>query len=150
MEEDQIKEQAYRLLAINQNLHRLIHSWLSKRLSFGEMTAPQFYTLSLLVDREEVKMSELARELHVSRPAITVVVDKLVQKKLVARKGETGDRRIIKITITKKGEELVQRTRREIYELFVKILQKLTPQERKELTKIQGKLFSLLKNEDVS
>jgi len=150
MKDEKLKEQASRALAINRNLHMLIHSRMSKKLSLGEMTTTQFYALSFLVEKEGVKMSELAQGLRVSRPAMTVAVDKLVQKKLVARRKEIGDRRIIKITITKKGEELVKRIRREIYELFLKIMQKLTPQEREEFTRIQEKLFSLLKDEDLS
>ena len=149
MKEEVIREEAYRLFVVNRNFHELIHSWIFHKFSLGEITPPQFYTLSHLADEEEIKMSELAQVLHISRPAMTGLIDKLARKKLVARRRESADRRIIKVALTKRGEELIKKVRKGIFELFLKILRKLTPQERKELARIQEKLFSFMKNEDM-
>lgn len=50
-------------------------------------------------------MSEIGRKVYISRPNMTSLIDKLVDEGLAERAQDENDRRVIKIAITKKGEE---------------------------------------------
>src|SRR5260221_1962200 len=62
---------------------------------------PQIGILFILQkNKEGVSVKDLAEKLHVTPGAITQLVDKLVEKKLVERLEDENDRRILKIRLT--------------------------------------------------
>jgi DNA-binding MarR family transcriptional regulator len=75
-----------------------------------DLTIPQFYTLLHLSHRdEECKMSDLARATHQSAASLTGVVDRLLEKRLVARVRPEGDRRQVMVTVTDQGRRLLEK-----------------------------------------
>lgn len=74
------------------------------------LTAAQASVIKTLSDSSEpYSSSSLSRELDVTPPNITGLVDRLEEKGLVERKKIEGDRRTSKIELTKKGRELAKR-----------------------------------------
>jgi DNA-binding MarR family transcriptional regulator len=63
-------------------------------------------------------LGELAAHEHVSRPAMTRLVDAMEEAGLTKRIEDTTDGRGVRVKITKKGKELVNRVRREKIELI--------------------------------
>lgn len=78
-----------------------------------DLTIPQFHTLMHLSHcDEECKMSDLARATHQSAASLTGVVDRLLEKRLVARVRSEGDRRQVVVTVTDEGRALLVEIRR--------------------------------------
>ena len=74
-----------------------------------DLTVPQFHTLLHLSYCDgECKMSDLARSTHQSAASLTGVVDRLLEKRLVARGRSDGDRRQVFVSLTDKGHEALQ------------------------------------------
>jgi len=63
-------------------------------------------------------MGELAAHEHVSRPAMTRLVRAMEDAGLTRRNKDTTDGRGVRVEITKKGRDLVDRVRREKIELI--------------------------------
>ncbi len=73
-----------------------------------DLTIPQFFTLLHLSHRaDECKMSDLARATQQSAASLTGVVDRLLEKRLVARVRPEGDRRQVMVTVTEDGRVLL-------------------------------------------
>ena len=73
-----------------------------------ELTVPQFHTLLHLSYCDgECKMSDLARSTHQSAASLTGVVDRLLEKRLVARGRPEGDRRQVMVSVTEQGRVLL-------------------------------------------
>ena len=73
-----------------------------------DLTIPQFHTLMHLGHcADECKMSDLARATHQSAASLTGVVDRLLEKHLVARLRPTGDRRQVTVVLTDDGRVLL-------------------------------------------
>ena len=73
-----------------------------------DLTVPQFYTLlHLSLWEGECKMSDLARATHQSAASLTGVIDRLLDKQLVARGRPEGDRRQVTVTVTERGRILL-------------------------------------------
>lgn len=66
----------------------------------------QLSALSILVPKDAT-MTELSNELLMSKQQLTPMIDKLVAKKFVQRKYDSNDRRLITISITPLGLELL-------------------------------------------
>jgi DNA-binding MarR family transcriptional regulator len=52
-------------------------------------------------------VSDLADRLQISRPAISQAVDTLVEKELVTRRQNKGDRRFVQLELTESGNHLI-------------------------------------------
>ena len=75
-----------------------------------DLTIPQFHTLLHLSHcATECKMSDLARATHQSAASLTGVVDRLLEKQLVARIRPEGDRRQVMVALTGSGRALLER-----------------------------------------
>ncbi len=70
--------------------------------------------LRLLDQRGGQTATQIARFLGVSKPAVTQIVDSLVQRnKLVARARSKRDRRGVEVKLTAKGQRVIQKVRAE-------------------------------------
>jgi DNA-binding MarR family transcriptional regulator len=69
--------------------------------------------LRILYDSGDLKMSDFAKVLNITKPAATCLVENLVEKGLITRKYSVKDRRKIRIGLTKKGEVLFKEMRKE-------------------------------------
>lgn len=73
-----------------------------------DLTIPQFHTLMHLSHcATQCKMSDLARATHQSAASLTGVVDRLLEKQLVARVRPEGDRRQVMVALTADGRALL-------------------------------------------
>ncbi len=77
----------------------------SKFLSYGITTA-QYGVLSRLWEENGPSQKELSERLYMDGATLTGVLDRMERNHLVIREKDTQDRRIIKVFLTKKGEEL--------------------------------------------
>jgi long-chain acyl-CoA synthetase len=91
----------------------------------GDLTLAQFRVLSLVAGGDE-RSSLLAERLAVAKPTITAVVDGLVERGLVARDAIAGDRRSIRLTLTKQGNAALRTAEREM----VAALERITEHAR--------------------
>ena len=73
------------------------------------LTMSQLRVLSILSNNESVRMSVIASDLGVSLPAVTGVVDNLVEQGMVVRLDQPGDRRVVLCALSEKGQKLMSR-----------------------------------------
>ena len=77
------------------------------RLSCCELTYAQWLPLYKLVMNEGHTMAGLARDLEIDPGAMTRSLDRLEAKGLVRRERSTEDRRVVNVSITQQGLELL-------------------------------------------
>jgi DNA-binding MarR family transcriptional regulator len=73
-----------------------------------QVTLTQYRTLVVLASRGPQSLADLAEAADVTPPTATRMCDRLIKKGLVTRRHERGDRRLIRLTLTTKGYELVE------------------------------------------
>ncbi len=64
----------------------------------------QIMLLGILNDERSLSISEICKKVCISKPQMTIIVDKLVNIDLVYRVHNEGDRRTINVNITEKGK----------------------------------------------
>ena len=92
---------------------------LSKFLLFSQEEArtagltPQQHQALLAIkgypDRDYVSVGELAAQLHLRHHSAVGLIDRLVQRQLVRRTTSTSDKRRVEVTLTARGEALINR-----------------------------------------
>jgi len=84
----------------------------------ADVTLPQFRALVVLASRGPQRSADISAELGVNPSTGSRMCDRLVRKGLVRRTRTAGDRRVVRLTLTAAGRELVAEvTRRRRHDL---------------------------------
>lgn len=89
-------------------LANMYYTKLCKNLNIRQVEFHVLYWLYISEDKC-ISMSELGYKLDMARSGVTVLIDRMIVAGLVARSNSISDRRIIKIMITDKGNETIQK-----------------------------------------
>ena len=81
---------------------------IDKQLNKSGLVRTHFRILHELMGGKEVSMSELSERLYVTKPNITVLIDKLVKLNFVERVNSSNDRRVYLIRLTDHGEQFIK------------------------------------------
>ncbi len=113
--------------AILPKMKELLFSEKDTNLHALDITIPQINVLGLLLEKE-CTMSELGDKLHLALNTVSGHIDRLVRDKLVQRAADAKDRRIVRVKLTKKGEEKIKRfykaRRKRLFAVFSNLSQK--------------------------
>ncbi len=85
-------------------LSNYVHQGFASRLERHDVTVPQWVVLRSLLDREHTSLNELARAIGVDNGALSRMVERLLQKGLVLRETDAGNRRAVRIGLTEAGK----------------------------------------------
>lgn len=98
------------------------------------MQIAQYRTLGVLLrEKSPLSMSELGKRLYISKPYMTVLVDQLIQEGYVERLHDPKDRRIVNISITRKGARHLKQAASLYHDTLRELLATLDSQDLKEL-----------------
>jgi DNA-binding MarR family transcriptional regulator len=86
-----------------------------------DLTLAQYRVLALVAAGDE-RSSLLANRLTAAKPTITAVVDGLVERGLLERGSVEGDRRSIRLGLTKTGHGALRRAEHEMCDAFDRVL----------------------------
>lgn len=76
-------------------------------LSSYNITPPQFDALQKIIYNKELTISELSSKLYLAPSTITDLVDRMEKSGLVKRVRDTKDRRVVKVNVLPKGNDLL-------------------------------------------
>jgi DNA-binding MarR family transcriptional regulator len=93
-------------------------------LGRAHLTLPQYSVLALLT------MTEVSKRLHITKPAVTYLVDHLEKGKMLKRLSDPSDRRITRLEITPKGMKTVQNIQSRIFKIMLNALDEFDESEK--------------------
>lgn len=125
-----------RFLRFNLQSHKKLENDLEK----VGLTPPQFYVLATIGYAGGLPFGEIGTKMMVTVSNLTGIVDRLEDKKLVLRKRDDHDRRVVYVLLTDKGAKLYKSAiplfERSVGEVFAT----LDPAEQKKLSALLRKL----------
>ncbi len=77
-----------------------------------KMSFAHYLTLIMLKDRGDLSISEIGNQIGMKKQNMTYLTNKLVEEGLIQRLHDMSDRRVIKITLTIKGNEYLDKWRK--------------------------------------
>ena len=116
-------------------------------LSQGKITLPQLLVLDFLNENSPCRMTDLARFMKVSTPAMTGIIDRLVRHGYASRVYEPNDRRIIKIRLTVRGTDLIAKITRQKRDMAIDVFGRISASERQEYLRILLRIRDILAEE---
>lgn len=98
-----------------------------------DLSLPQYALLNLLAAHDALSMTEISRELGISKPAVTNLVDRLERQKLLKRVVDARDRRVFRLAIAPKAKGIVHEIQHHTLGLCEKAFEKLSPSEARSM-----------------
>jgi len=115
-----------------------------KQLNLRELTLSQMHYLEILNALTNPNVTELATEMQLTKPTVTVAIDKLIQKGYVSKVQSDEDRRSSHLHLTKKGM-LINQMHEHAHDQFAELMKEsLEPAELEQLTILLEKLTAKL------
>lgn len=116
------------------------HSKLVERET--SLTGPQLWAIKVIAETQPIKPSELARRMYLHPATVVGLIDRLVKRGLVSRVRSEEDRRVVEISLSDKGTELILSAPEVPQGLIVKGLEGLTAEK---LSRVADGLEELVK-----
>lgn len=87
-------------------VRRKIHRYYEEKLAQFNITPAQFYVLSALWDKDEIKFKDLAKRLDMDGATLTGVLDRMEKRDFIQKIEDTKDRRSVLVCLTSKSKEI--------------------------------------------
>lgn len=116
------------------------HVAIFAELMAEKLTTTQWAALAKLRELQPCSQGNLGRETAMDMATIKGVVDRLVKRGLINTKPDTEDARRLVLTLTKAGEETIDRNRSAALDVSTQTLKPLTPGERMMLMELLQKI----------
>ena len=86
-----------------------------KKGAFSDLSVTEMHTIEAIGMYHPRTMSEVAQDLKITVGTLTTAINRLVKKEYVERKRVEDDRRIVQISLTKKGKLATEFTKNFIW-----------------------------------
>jgi DNA-binding MarR family transcriptional regulator len=107
----------------------------------SDLTSLQIHILESLIQCDEsISMTQLSTKMEICKQQLTSLICKLEEKKYVEKQQDAKDRRIMKLSITSKGENIV----REHWAEICKKISSLTEEELSDLEYASSKIIQIM------
>lgn len=98
-----------------------------------EITPPQWFTLGLLIDEQDLPIGTLAKLLALDASVVTGIVKRLEQHGLLERVHDRTDYRLVRLHLTEEGREITQRLSDAADAFNQRLLQEISPEAKEQL-----------------
>lgn len=132
-------------VSLNESLHRLMQGYLTKNLNTN-LSLPQMFLLDILRKNGTCTPSSIAQIMGVTSGAITSLADRLHKQGLITRERSESDRRVVMITLTDSGLELMKKVQRQTFDHLAIIFSKLPEGDIDNLISIYYRLHNVIKS----
>jgi len=108
------------------------------------LTPPQFQLLTVVnrLRNQELTQRQLARELYVSFPNVTIMLARLEKAGLIKRRSNAEDRREKFVGLSRRGNSLLKRIWRVHQRQLDHVMEGLTSKEQRDLTRLINKMLA--------
>lgn len=117
---------------INQ-MHSAVRLRLERALREFDLTVSQYTVMSRVKGREILSSAKLARHHHVSPQTMNQMIASLEARGLVSRKEDPENRRVLLVSLTEEGQELLAACDRKVDGLEIEFFQSLSPEHHTNL-----------------
>lgn len=140
------KEELFEVTSMFRTLIKAITQEWNKRGGDFNLSFPQYKMLYMLNATGSHTVSQLAEALGITSAAITGITDRLVTEAFVNRERGENDRRVVNISITDRGREIISQVTERQKEMLEGIFDQLHEEDLQHLRRIFGVVLANIDN----
>lgn len=124
------------LMQTSKTVHELIKDETAKH----KLNITEFSVLEVLYQKGKQTIQQIGTKILISSGSMTYVIDKLEQRGLLCRNACTNDRRVIHVTLTNDGNQLMNEIMPKYYEFVNHMFDSLDSDEAETLVRLLKKV----------
>jgi DNA-binding MarR family transcriptional regulator len=93
-------------------------------------------TLRFIHEQGKPTMSDVAEYLKIAPPSATALVNAFAKDEVIDRTPDKADRRVVRLTLSKKGKELLKQAMKQREKAFTRVIASLSGKDCEELSRI--------------
>ncbi|HUG14931.1 MAG TPA: MarR family transcriptional regulator [Thermomicrobiales bacterium] len=117
---------------------------ISEAWSDAQVTMQQLRVMTILFHNGPTRVSDLARQLQVSTPTVTGILDRLVRQRVTYRMNDARDRRVVLNNLTEAGRELVEQAMSSTDDRAIIAIARLSAEDRSSLEECLTSLLRVI------
>lgn len=124
-------------------IHQITHMtkvYIGRLLKDTKLHPGQVGILFLIQRHGELSQKELAEFMHVTAPSMTVAIQKLEKSQYVRRKADKKDQRVMRLSLTHKGDDTLKQIRGLSSQVEEVLFQNMTVEEKIVLYRLLGQV----------
>ena len=122
-----------------------MHEIIFKKPIKGEhLSILEFKLLCVLEKKGGSKMKDITEELEIASSSATDLTDKLIKEKLVERYRDPGDRRVVRVKLTEKGQSYLNEAKELKKKFWKSFVENIPEDERSEILEFFPKLYKIV------
>ncbi|HCC78532.1 MAG: hypothetical protein A2X25_09450 [Chloroflexi bacterium GWB2_49_20] len=128
-------------------VYRLVREYeLCDQMCMGQyrVTASQGYTILTLPESERITMNALSEAMGLANSTMTRMIDQLVDKGFVRRTADDEDRRVVRVSLTEKGQEIRHNLEEAQQYFFGKVLTEIPQNERHGILQVLERVIAAI------
>jgi DNA-binding MarR family transcriptional regulator len=115
----------------------------SSNLSINELVVMRGLEDNCPYSEGSINISEIKSELHITKSAISQMMNSLEKKGFIERKIDTNDRRKIVVTLTQTGKDILEETKKSANNNLNKIISNLGDENTKQLINLLNQVSDI-------
>ncbi|WP_178022945.1 MarR family transcriptional regulator [uncultured Paenibacillus sp.] len=140
------REELFEVTSMFRTLIKAITQEWNKRGGEFNLSFPQYKMLYMLNASGTHTVSQLAEALGITSAAITGITDRLVTEGFVNRERGENDRRVVNISITDRGREIISQVTERQKEMLEGMFDQLQEEDLQHLRRIFGVVLANIDN----
>ncbi len=134
---------------ITRRLLEAQHNFLKaqKSVSFPELSKSEFYMLEGIASADGIYVSEIAKKLRISPPAVSKMLKSLEEKKYIERKTDPRDRRNTAVRITPEGDRIRKGVHAKMEALMRNVIGRMGEEDTEKLIQLLVNFTELIHEE---
>lgn len=137
-----------RILRALRRITRAIALHSRQLAAYSNITAPQLVCLRAVAENGPLTTTAISREIHVSPSTVVGILDRLEDKGWVLRERSREDRRIVMVSATESGHDLVRDTPSPLQQKLAEALNELPELEQATITLSLERIVALMESSD--
>ena len=113
-------------------------------LTQGKISLPQMLALEHLSRAGTCRMSELAQTLSIQMASATGLADRMIKSGYIRRIPDPRDRRVVKIALTKKGKDVVDKIFDQKKKVMEDVFHRISPTDSRQYVNVLEKIVKIL------
>jgi DNA-binding MarR family transcriptional regulator len=137
-----MNKQAETTYSLMFDFFRLLKSKMRTNIPANCPSLSQLDVLDYVSTAQAPTMRDVAQYLKVKAPSATALVEDLSQAGFLRRVANPKDRRQVQLALTKKGQQILERSKAERKKVLISMLSPLPPKDTEEFNKLLKKIIS--------
>jgi DNA-binding MarR family transcriptional regulator len=109
-------------------IFQAVHSYTRRAKKESGLTGPQLWSIKMIADAGSIRVSDLSRKMYLHPATVIGILDRLIRLGLIKKTRSRTDRRVVHVSLTKAGKEVVERSPEVAQGMIVSGLEALSAQ----------------------